>query len=180
MIPEAFVGAWQRVSIALGDEPASAGAHVMWVQGWSAYADIRVPLVAGGDGLDCFAGHTSWEPPCLRWGHDIDLAGGPAAVTDVGFVEWDGADLIERGTFVIDGAEVAYVEVWRKLPATGGLVVEMTDDGFTHVQVGEHALTIVDERATTGQFSATYRQGDDIVLNIGDPVAVPSLAGSGR
>jgi hypothetical protein len=179
MIPEQFVGAWQRVSIALGDDPPSEPAHVLWLQGWSAYADIRVSR-AGGETIDCFAGHTSWEAPCLRWAHDIDLAGGPAALTDVGYVEWHGEDLVERGTFVIDGADVRYVEVWRKLPANGGLVVEMTDDGFTHVQVAEHALTVVDERATTGRFSATYRCRDEIVLAIGDPVAAPSVAGAPR
>jgi hypothetical protein len=177
VIPEAFVGAWQRVSIALGGGPASESAQVLWVQGWSAYADIRVPHAAGFDAVECFAGHTTWEAPCLRWAHTIDLAGGPAALADVGTVEWDGDDLVERGTFLIDGTEVPYIEVWRRLPSAGGLVVEMCDDGFTHVQVGEHALTVLDERATGGSFGATYRRGDEVVLAIGDPVAVPSLAG---
>ena len=167
-MPDRFVGAWVRISIALGEAPASEPAFVVWVQGRSAYADLRVPHT--GDGVECFAGHTTWEPPHLRWSHDLDLAGGPAAVTDVGHVDWVDGDLVESGTFVIDGREVPYVEVWRRLPGSDGRVVEVTDAGYTQVAVGEHELTVVDDRANDGTFSAQYRRAGEVVRAIGELV----------
>jgi creatinine amidohydrolase len=166
MIPDAFVGAWQRHSIALDGGRPSEPATVIWVQGHSAYADLRVPL-DGSRAVESFAGHTTWEPPRLRWSHDIDLAGGPAALTDVGVVEWDGGDLIESGTFVIDGADVPYVEVWRRLPGSDGRIVETTEAGYTQVAVGEHELTVVDGRGAGEGFSACYRRSGQVVLTTG-------------
>ncbi len=163
MMPDELVGAWQRVSIALGDAPPSEPANVVWLQGWSAYADIRVPRDGAADGFDCFAGHTMWEPPCLRWRHDIDDKRGRDAL-DVGHVEWVDGDLVETGVVVIDGAEVPYVEVWRKAPAGGTRVVEITDAGFTHVEIGHHALTVVNR---SGAVEACYRRDGAVVLAIG-------------
>ena len=72
-VPDSFRGAWARRSIALGDAPASEPATVVWVQGRSAYADLRVPFDPT-EPSECFAGHTSWEPPQLRWSHEIGRA----------------------------------------------------------------------------------------------------------
>jgi hypothetical protein len=166
-VPDCFRGAWARRSIALGDAAPSEPATVIWVQGRSAYADLRLPFDVG-EPTECFAGHTSWEPPQLRWGHDIDLAGGPAAVTDVGTVTWAGEDLVERGEFEIDGQVIPYVEVWHRLPGSDGAIVEEVEDGLTRVAVGEHELTVVDRRATGGGFAAEYRRQGLVVLAHGD------------
>lgn len=177
MIPDEFVGAWSRRSIALGSRPPEERAAVLWVQGRSAYADLRVPYNPTDPDLECFAGHTTWEEPYLFWGHDLDLAGGPAASTDAGAIEWRGNDLIERGTFVIDDLAVPYVEVWHKLPGSKGRVVEVTDDGLVHVAVGDHELTVVDRRAAGLGFSAVYRRRGEVVRHIGPPIdatAVPA------
>jgi hypothetical protein len=166
-VPDAFIGAWARRSIALGDGPPTEPASVVWIQGRSAYADLRVPLDPA-EPTECFAGHTTWEPPQLRWSHDIDLAGGPAALADVGTVEWAGPDLVERGEFTIDGRAVPYVEVWRQLPGSAGLVVEEVAPGTTRVAVGDHELTVVDRRDDGGGFAAEYRRRGLIVLAHGD------------
>ncbi len=172
MMPAVFVGAWERVSIALGDGAPHEPLSVVWVQGWSAYADLRLPLdrAADDEPIECFAGHTTWEDPLLRWGHDLDLAGGPAASTDVGSVEWDGDDLVERGTFAIDGADVPYVEVWRRLPGSTGRVVEVTDVGLMHVAVGAHELTVLDRRGQGLAFSAAYKVDGTTLRIFGPPV----------
>lgn len=177
MIPETFVGAWRRVSIALDGGPAEEPTEVFWLQGYSTYADIRVPGDGMTDGLECFAGHTTWEPPCLRWSHDIDLAGGPAASVDVGHVAWDGDDLVETGVFSIGGDELPYVEIWRRQPTTGSRVVEITDAGFIRVEIGEHALTVLDERPDGGHLSASYQRDGVVVLSIGDEVRSHASAG---
>lgn len=166
-VPDAFRGAWARQSIALGDAPPSEPASVIWVQGESAYADLRLPLDAG-EPTECFAGHTTWTPPQLRWGHDIDLAGGPAAVTDVGTVEWAGPDLIERGEFEIDGAVVPYVEVWHRLPGSDGRILEEVAEGLIRVVVGDHELLVVDRRREGLGFAAEYRRKGLVVLAHGD------------
>jgi hypothetical protein len=166
-VPHVFVGAWARRSITLGDGAPSEPASVIWVQGRSAYADLRLPFDPS-EPAECFAGHTSWEPPHLRWGHDIDLAGGPAAVTDIGAVEWCGADLIERGHFTIDGDRVPYVEVWHRLSGSDGPVVEEVGPGRARVVVGEHELMVVDRRGAGGGFAAEYRRAGRIELSHGD------------
>jgi hypothetical protein len=158
------VGAWERRSIALGEGPPSEPASVIWVQGTSAYADLRIPLDSG-EGAECFAGRTEWDPPHLHWSHELDLAGGPAALADVGAVEWVDGDLVERGTFVVDGAEVSYVEVWHRLAGSDGPIVEEVEPGTsTRVVVGDHELVVVDRRAEGGGFSARYRRRGRVLL----------------
>ena len=167
-VPPMFVGAWQRRSIAFAGGEPSEDATVIWVQGHSAFADVRVSL--DGVPLASFAGHTTWEPPALRWTHHIDLADGVPALADVGVVRWEGDDLIESGSTLVDGVVVPYVEVWRRLPGSDGRVVEVTDAGYTHVAVGEHELTVVDGRANSAGFSARYVCAGDVVRAIGELV----------
>ena len=171
-LPSDFVGAWERRSIALGDAPPSEPASVIWVQGSSAYADLRIP-VDPAEPTECFAGHTTWAAPNLHWSHDLDLAGGPAALADVGAVQWVDGDLVERGTFLVDGAEVPYVEVWHRLAGSDGPVLEEVEVGTsTRVVVGDHELSVVDRRAEGGGFSARYRRRGQVLLAHGEEVHV--------
>lgn len=176
MIPERFRGAWKRVSLSLDGRPPSEPAVVVWVQADEAFADVRVPRdVRDPDHVPaCFAGATSWDPPYLRWAHHLDLdvppgagagAGAPpgavedSATSDVGLVSWEGDDLVERGTFTIGGRDVPYVEVWQRLPRCEAPIVALaSDDGWGRlVRAGDHAITVVDERATGGHYRACYR-----------------------
>lgn len=152
-LPEEFVGAWYRVDIAIdGGEP---GEHqtVWWLQAPFAFADLRVPLDGGGD-ADSFAGHTSWSEPSLTWTRHLDLHEQPVA--DTGVITWDGDDMLEDGLFGFAGKEpVAYRERWRRLPDPGGVgFVALRNDTGRLVVVGNHALTIVDDRAGGGSYRA--------------------------
>jgi hypothetical protein len=182
-MPDELVGAWERVSVALDGGPPDEPADVVWVQGRSAFADLRVPRVGVGARVEapdlpygtrsvarCFAGHAAYEAPNVRWHHTIDLAGEPADEDDVGHVCWDAGDLVEEGTFLNDGVAVSYVEVWRKLPNGAGRVVEITDAGFVHVEIGDHALTIEDTRDAGGAFVARYRRCGELALAYGPHV----------
>ena len=183
-MPDEFVGAWERISVSLDGGSPSDPAHVLWLQGRSAFGDLRLPR-AHADGVDlpygtasvprCFAGHTAFEPPNLRWSHTIDLAGELADQDDVGFVRWEDDDLVEEGTFLLDGIAVEYVEVWRRLPDCDGRVVEITDTGFVHVEVGDHALTIEDKRASGGAFLARYRCRGELIHSYG-PMATAEVS----
>jgi hypothetical protein len=181
MIPERFRGAWRRVSLSLDGSPPAEPAVVVWVQADEAFADLRLPRNAHDPdhAPACFAGATEWDPPYLRWSHHLDLDGDPgdpgdprygagaagghdedgAATSDVGLVSWDGGDLVERGTFVVDGQPVPYVEVWRRLPRCEAPIVALaSDDGWGRlVRAGDHAITVVDERPTGGEYRACYR-----------------------
>jgi hypothetical protein len=170
-VPTELVGAWERRSIGLGGAPPSEPASVVWVQGHSAYADLRVPSDPS-EPVECFAGHTTWDPPNLHWSHELDLAGGPAALADVGAVEWIDGDLVERGSFTVDGVEVPYVEVWRRSPGSDGPVIEEVAPGSTRVVVGDHELAVVDRRADGGGFTAEYRRRGLLVLSHGCPAEV--------
>jgi hypothetical protein len=180
VIPDEFVGAWERISVSLDGSVPAEPATVIWLQGRSAFADLRLPrddvhapdLPYGTGSVErCFAGHARFEPPNLRWSHTIDLAGVLADKDDVGYVRWDNGDLVEEGTFLIDGIAVEYVEVWHKLPDCAGRVVEITDRGFVHVEVGDHALTIDDKRSAGGSFLARYQRRGDLVLSYGPNLA---------
>ena len=162
MIPERFRGAWRRVSIAVdGGEPVEPS-RVVWVQTASAYADIRVPRIGFGDLQPAmsFAGTTRWVDPHLHWRHDLDLdqRRSPDDGGDVGRVSWCGADLVETGTFG-DDAPVPYVEVWRRMPGSDGPTQDWTspDGTHRHVRVGDHAITVADDRQGGGAYRACYR-----------------------
>jgi hypothetical protein len=163
-VPPMFVGAWQRRSIAFDGGEPSEDATVIWVQGHSAFADVRVSL--DGVPLASFAGHTTWDPPALRWTHHIDLADGVPALADVGVVRWEGDDLIESGSTLVDGVVVPYVEVWRRLPGSDGVVVEENDATRWRVVIGPHELLADDQRAAGGAFSACYRHDGAAVVQI--------------
>ncbi len=153
-LPAEYVGAWYRVDIAIdGGEPAETQT-VWWLQASFAFADIRVPLAEGGD-ADSFAGHTTWEAPALTWDRHLDLHQHPVA--DTGTITWDSDDMLEDGVFGFAGSEelVAYRERWRRLPDPGGSgYVALRNDTGRLVVVGNHAITIVDDRATGGSYRA--------------------------
>lgn len=171
-IPERFRGAWQRVSLSLDGGPPAEPAVVIWLQADEAFADLRLPrnVRDTAHAPACFAGITTWDAPQLRWHHhlDLDRDGEPVpedeeaeagATGDVGLVSWEGGDLVERGTFVIGGRPVPYVEVWRRLPRCEAPIVALaSDDGWGRlVRAGDHAITVVDERAAGGDYRACYR-----------------------
>src|SRR6266700_1376242 len=98
MIPVEMTGGWVRDGIAIdGAEPVE-NALVWWLQAPSKHCDLRVPvgITGGADSVMSFAGTTTWADPSLTWHPEIEL--NPSAFEDVGFVAWDGADLMEAGT----------------------------------------------------------------------------------
>ena len=144
-LPTRFVGAWRRVSIALGGGPPREPADVLWLQAPSAFADIRLPAGPGVEPL-AFAGITTWDAPALTWHHRLDLSpSGP----DVGAVEWRGDDeFVERGVTCIDGEPSTYQEVWRREPGPAAPVAVLTHaaaDGACAgmlVRIGNDAIVI--------------------------------------
>ena len=151
MIPAEFTGGWVRTSIALGDEPACEDMLVWWLQSTSRHADLRVPLGPGAERV-AFAGTTVWEPPSLTWLPDLELV--PSGFPDTGVVTWASADLLERGTTVVGGASVGYVERWRRLPDTAAPLLALSRPGGRIVRTGSLALSIVDNRPAGGEFHA--------------------------
>jgi hypothetical protein len=154
--PERLAGAWRRVSLAVGDGPASEPASVVWLQAGDRYADLRVPTDPDGTPAS-FAGTTSWHDPFLHWAHELDLD--PSGGSDVGHLRQDGDDLVETGTAAGPDGPVGYTEVWRRLPGSDGPHLAMTrEDGRgTLVRTGDHVLTVVDDRPAGGAHRACYR-----------------------
>jgi hypothetical protein len=159
VIPDEFTGGWVRVSIALGDAPPIEDMLVWWLQAPSRHADLRLPLEPGGE-LVAFAGTTVWEPPSLTWLPALELV--PSGFPDTGVVRWDGTELLETGSTVIDGVPTAYVERWRRLPGTAAPLLALSRPGGRIVRAGSLALSIVDERPAGGEFQAiAWRQDGD-------------------
>jgi hypothetical protein len=93
-----------------------------------------------------------WDEPSLTWIPDLELV--PNDFPDTGVVSWDGADLLETGTTVVDGADVTYVERWRRLPDTAGPLLALSKPAGRLVLTGSLALSIVDDRPAGGAFNA--------------------------
>lgn len=187
MIPPELVGVWRRISIRLGDAPPGEPCDVLWIQARSGFADLRVPRGADGEPA-AFAGFTSWEEPALTWHHLLDLAPSPP---DVGRVEWRGADLVERGTALVDGDEtldevpyeVPYEEVWRRVDRPGDLPILVLARGDEPrgcdamvVRVGSHSLSM---GATRLGFAArAARRVDGTWHTIGELGTAETLPGA--
>ena len=172
------------MSIAVGDEPPDEPCDVYWLQAREAFSDLRLPRRSGADPA-AFSGHTTFEPPALTWHHRLDLTS--SHEPDIWVVEWRGADLVERGRAVIDGVDVPYEEVWRRVPHDGSppILVLAADPGTTGrhgsiVRVGNHAivmatndkgLTVRHDVGSEGRWMATGSLGEGALPRL--PVAVP-------
>jgi hypothetical protein len=150
-------GAWMRQSVSIDGSEHFELQRAYWLQAGDIYADLRVPFHPSG-GTSCFCGRSGWVGERYSWTHGLDLAG-PGA-DEVGDLFWDGDRLIERGVL----GDLAYEEVWVRLPDSGGdsdgdrggESDVLDEPGVCRVRVGGHAMAIVDERSTGGTFSACY------------------------
>lgn len=149
MIPAEFTGGWVRASMSLDGAEPFEDTVVWWLQSTSKHVDLRLPLVEGE--VISFAGTTTWEAPSLTWVPDLELV--PNEFPDTGVVSWDGDDLLEAGTFIVDGSEVGYVERWQRLPDTSGPLQALSRPGGRLVRTGSLALTVLDERDSGGVFN---------------------------
>jgi hypothetical protein len=148
-----FVGAWERRSIAIDGGAHDEPAHVLWLQGGDAFADLRIPREPT-DEPDAFAGITTYDEPALTWHHTLDWNGGFAGY-DCGVVERNGEELIERGQFERDGCAHAYEEIWHRIDP-GSVGVVLTSAHAVVVRVGRHALAMRDRRRSGGQFDVRH------------------------
>ncbi len=165
VVPAEFVGVWQRremrIAGVLRDD-----ADVLWLQANSWYADLRIPHADTGGPVEAFAGPASWADPDFTWVHEIDWLG--SFPTDVGHLERDGRDLIERGTFVIDGEDAPYEERWVRGPDAPPTLVALAEpfDGAgwaALVRVGDHALALADAQASGGAGSGFAARREQLV-----------------
>lgn len=187
MTPDRFTGTWRRTSISIDGALPSEPAEVVWIQVGDVYADLRVPHHPG-EPVGSFAGTTSWEAPSLRWSHELDLVTG--GTDDVGAITGEGDDLVESGTFELDGRTVPYLERWRRQPTGAGevLALRRSDGHGILVRSDDHAITVCDDRHSGGAHLACYRTctagtwSAVLVLGAGstslpEPPEVPSGAG---
>lgn len=115
MTPDVFSGVWRRRSIAIGEGKPDEPASVHWIQWGDRFLDVRQPHRDGArlSGPGVFGGSTTWREPVLTWHHELDSA--PGGATDAGDISWADDDLVEVGSFDVDGRAVPYVEVWERL-----------------------------------------------------------------
>jgi hypothetical protein len=173
-------GAWTRQSVSIDGSEHFELQHVYWLQTDSVYADLRVPFHPAG-GTACFAGRSGWDGDRYRWSHPLDLSNpDPASASDpdptpgpdpgpgrargcasrsgpddIGHLIMDGDRLVERGR--LPGGTTTYEEIWVRLPGDDGEVEAIESPAACHVQVGDHAITIVDGRPEGGSFNACYQ-----------------------
>jgi hypothetical protein len=153
MIPAEFTGGWARAGLSLDGGAFLEDAVVWWLQAPVRHADLRIPAVGTGP-TTSFAGVTTWDGSALTWTREIDLEHYDGA--DVGTTSWDGADLLESGTFEAeDGSTVRYVERWVRLPGRTGPLVAQCHGAVHLVRAGDYAITVSDERDSGGVFTAT-------------------------
>ncbi len=69
----------------------------------------------------------------------------------------------------LDGAPVAYTEVWRRLPPAvtpAGPVEAERSEGRVRVRVGHHQITVDDRRPAGGTFTADYTVDGRVTLAV--------------
>jgi hypothetical protein len=121
-------GLWTRSLIAWPDGTRDTTTQVRWLQGHSAYLDLRQPVpmpdFAHVHGLaelttdDClhlasqegFAGHFTFDGAFFEWARDIDYQPKPL-YADAGSLHWQDGVLVETGR------DIAYIEHWHRDPA---------------------------------------------------------------
>lgn len=88
-------------------------------------------------------------------------------------MSWHGDELVCSGQFPRESGPVPYTEVWRRLAGSHepALSLVRADGHGVLVQVGDHAVTIADDRARGGDYRACYRSrtsgGWAVALSIG-------------
>lgn len=178
MIPERFRGVWQRVSLSVDGGRWCEPAQVIWVQTGTVFGDIRLPFPGRTDEHPAmsFAGTLEWRDPHLSWHHKLDLYGDPDSDDggDTAEVSWHGGELVCQGHFPRESRTVPYTEVWRRLSGSTGTCLSLVraDGHGVLAQVGDHAITIVDDRRRGGPYRACYRSRSDtgwaVSLSLGD------------
>ncbi|MFI5040844.1 MAG: hypothetical protein ACHQNA_03170 [Acidimicrobiales bacterium] len=178
--PDLVQGAWMRQAASIDGGPFFETQRVVWLQAGTCYADLRVPFHPAAD-RRCFTGRSFWDADAYRWTHHLDLesADGEAspAADDVGLLRWSDGALVETGMFPTPTGPVAYEEIWVRLPGDTGPWLALDGPDGCLVRVGDHAITVVDRRASGGTFAACYRilgaDGWQIEMAIGGVDALP-------
>jgi hypothetical protein len=156
--PDDLHGAWARRSASVGGSEPFESQHVIWLQARTCYADLRVPFAPGAQAR-CFTGRSGWQGDRYHWSRHLDLE--PVGGDDVGDLSWEGDAVVERGMFPTADGEVPYEEEWVRLPGSDGPFLALEGEAACLVRVGDHAITVVDERAEGGDMSAAYCVRDD-------------------
>lgn len=94
-------GLWRRTLLIDTDGSRDTTTQVQWLQGLSAFVDLRGP----GAG---FAGRLSQREDIFEWTRTIDLQ--PAGPPDAGRMSWEGDVLVEVGV------HADYIEHWQRDP----------------------------------------------------------------
>jgi hypothetical protein len=137
LVPEPYVGLWQRLILQLDAAPSDVTSTVFWLQtrAWHAQMNIPAPRpdFSGTHGLpDCsrdqlmwlarqggFVGLTEIEGELCTRGRHSDFR--PAVrARDVGRMVF-----IDRDTIVETGLEARYLEIWERVPGSSGLAVAL-------------------------------------------------------
>lgn len=92
-------GLWRRTLLVQADGTTDITANVQWLQGLSAFVDLRGP----GEG---FAGRLSQRGDVFEWTRLIDLQ--PPSPPDAGRMSWQGDTLVEVGV------HADYTEHWLR------------------------------------------------------------------
>lgn len=159
-------GLWTRSLIRWPDGASDTTTSVRWLQGVSAYIDLRQPVpmpsfshAAGLNDLtmeDClvlamqegFAGHFSYDGSFFEWARTIDYQ--PRALySDAGALWWDGDVLVEKGR------DIEYIEHWHRdatLSArhVAALTLRCAETGVSggFLRVGNHFMFARDRTVT--------------------------------
>ncbi len=158
-------GAWSRRWVRIAGGPAFETQHAVWLQAGARYADVRVPFHPDAEAV-CFSGSSGWDGDRFRWTHRIDLAARSLPADDIADLGWQGDVLLERGTFPAATGAVAYEEAWVRLPGSDGPSGALDTDDSASVRVGDHRITVIDQRRRGGRFAAVYSRRGETVLEV--------------
>jgi hypothetical protein len=154
-----IVGAWTRSRLVVDGAQCLDRCEALWLQTADWYADVRTPRHSQRP-FDCgpeatltrpraSAGTSTWLPPVMSWGHQLDYLGDSIPL------ERKGDLLIEAGSFKWAGLAFPFREEWRRVSQPYDEVSAEVSARRIQITIGAWRILVVDDRPE-GPFRAVH------------------------
>jgi hypothetical protein len=176
-----LLGVWQRESISIDGRAPYEDSNVLWLHAGDYFADIRWPRSAKGTELtSAFAGKALWEPPRMRFSHEIDLK--KQLDEDIGCLSLLNDQLIEHGKVSIGDKVIRFQEVWSRITKSTlehcRVAYKSSARGTGYiVWVGDHVIAMeeTDEKFSSAAWTHDHISGWVLTIGLGDKQRLDGL-----
>jgi hypothetical protein len=143
----------------------------VWVEAGGTYVDVRGPGTLASN--TSFGGRSAWRSSRFTWHHDVDLGPGTTGL-DRAELTVEGDRIVETGVG-LTGADVPYVEHWRRLPSHTTMTATARHEHGLAVRVGDYAAAVCAESQSARLWRCAEGSWSEwITLGSGDALPRPN------